>query len=115
MTFDERLRLDIEYMERRSTLYDLRLMAETALAVFRGSGACPPSGPRHAGAAAGQVPADLSRQALTRLDRRRKAQRLPRPRHVRARVALVTGTGRSTLDDRLDAEVFRDQADGLVQ
>jgi lipopolysaccharide/colanic/teichoic acid biosynthesis glycosyltransferase len=39
MTFDERLRLDIEYMERRSTLYDLRLMAETALAVFRGSGA----------------------------------------------------------------------------
>ena len=39
MTFDERLRLDIEYMERRSTMYDLRLMAETALAVFRGSGA----------------------------------------------------------------------------
>jgi lipopolysaccharide/colanic/teichoic acid biosynthesis glycosyltransferase len=38
MTFDERLRLDIEYMERRSTFYDLRLMAETALAVFKGSG-----------------------------------------------------------------------------
>ena len=38
MTFDERLRLDIEYMERRSTLYDLKLMAETALAVFKGSG-----------------------------------------------------------------------------
>jgi lipopolysaccharide/colanic/teichoic acid biosynthesis glycosyltransferase len=38
MTFDERLRLDIEYMERRSTMYDLRLMAETALAVFKGSG-----------------------------------------------------------------------------
>jgi lipopolysaccharide/colanic/teichoic acid biosynthesis glycosyltransferase len=39
MTFDERLRLDIEYMERRSTMYDLQLMAETALAVFKGSGA----------------------------------------------------------------------------
>jgi lipopolysaccharide/colanic/teichoic acid biosynthesis glycosyltransferase len=38
MTFDERLRLDIEYMERRSTMYDLKLMAETALAVFKGSG-----------------------------------------------------------------------------
>ena len=38
MTFDERLRLDIEYMERRSTLFDLKLMAETALAVFKGSG-----------------------------------------------------------------------------
>jgi lipopolysaccharide/colanic/teichoic acid biosynthesis glycosyltransferase len=38
MTFDERLRLDIEYMERRSTLYDLKLMAQTALAVFKGSG-----------------------------------------------------------------------------
>jgi lipopolysaccharide/colanic/teichoic acid biosynthesis glycosyltransferase len=38
MTFDERLRLDIEYMERRSIMYDLRLMAETALAVFKGSG-----------------------------------------------------------------------------
>ena len=39
MTFDERLRLDIEYIERRSTLLDLRLIAETALAVFKGSGA----------------------------------------------------------------------------
>jgi len=38
MTFDERLRLDIEYMERRSTLFDLKLMVETALAVFKGSG-----------------------------------------------------------------------------
>ena len=38
MTFDERLRLDIEYIERRSTLLDLRLIAETALAVFKGSG-----------------------------------------------------------------------------
>jgi lipopolysaccharide/colanic/teichoic acid biosynthesis glycosyltransferase len=38
MTFDERLRLDIEYMEMRSTLYDLKLMAQTALAVFKGSG-----------------------------------------------------------------------------
>lgn len=38
MTFDERLRLDIEYIERRSTLFDLRLIAETALAVFKGSG-----------------------------------------------------------------------------
>ena len=39
MTFDERLRLDIEYIERRSTMLDLRLIAETALAVVKGSGA----------------------------------------------------------------------------
>lgn len=39
MTFDERLRLDIEYIERRSVLLDLRIIAATALAVFRGSGA----------------------------------------------------------------------------
>jgi lipopolysaccharide/colanic/teichoic acid biosynthesis glycosyltransferase len=39
MTFDERLRLDIEYIERRSTALDLKLIALTALAVFRGSGA----------------------------------------------------------------------------
>ncbi len=39
MTFDERLRLDIEYIERRSTLLDLKLIAQTAAAVFRGSGA----------------------------------------------------------------------------
>ncbi len=39
MTFDERLRLDIEYIERRSIRFDLKLMVMTALAVFRGSGA----------------------------------------------------------------------------
>lgn len=39
MTFDERLRLDIEYMESRSILLDLKIMVMTALAVFRGSGA----------------------------------------------------------------------------
>ena len=39
MTFDERLRLDIEYIERRSIVFDLKLMVLTALAVFRGSGA----------------------------------------------------------------------------
>ena len=39
MTFDERLRLDIEYMEHRTILLDLKLMAMTALAVFRRSGA----------------------------------------------------------------------------
>jgi lipopolysaccharide/colanic/teichoic acid biosynthesis glycosyltransferase len=38
MTFDERLRLDIEYIERRSTRLDIQLMAQTALAVFKGSG-----------------------------------------------------------------------------
>jgi lipopolysaccharide/colanic/teichoic acid biosynthesis glycosyltransferase len=38
MTFDERLRLDIEYIERRSTILDLQLMAQTALAIFKGSG-----------------------------------------------------------------------------
>ncbi len=39
MTFDERLRLDIEYMERRTILLDLKLMVMTALAVVRRSGA----------------------------------------------------------------------------
>ena len=39
MTFDERLRLDIEYIERRSILLDLRLIVLTVFAVFRGSGA----------------------------------------------------------------------------
>lgn len=39
MTFDERLRLDIEYMESRSILLDIKIMVMTALAVFRGSGA----------------------------------------------------------------------------
>ena len=39
MTFDERLRLDIEYIERRSTWLDMKLIALTALAVFRRSGA----------------------------------------------------------------------------
>ena len=39
MTFDERLRLDVEYIRRRSLLFDLKLMARTAAAVFRRSGA----------------------------------------------------------------------------
>ena len=39
MTFDERLRLDIEYIERRSLRLDLQLIVLTGLAVFRGSGA----------------------------------------------------------------------------
>jgi lipopolysaccharide/colanic/teichoic acid biosynthesis glycosyltransferase len=39
MSFDERLRLDIEYIEHRSTLLDLKLILVTSLAVFRGSGA----------------------------------------------------------------------------
>jgi lipopolysaccharide/colanic/teichoic acid biosynthesis glycosyltransferase len=39
MTFDERLRLDIEYIERRSTWLDIKLIALTAVAVFRRSGA----------------------------------------------------------------------------
>lgn len=39
MTFDERLRLDIEYIERRSIRLDLRLIVLTVFAVFRGSGA----------------------------------------------------------------------------
>ncbi len=38
MTFDERLRLDIEYIERRSILLDLRIIVMTALAVFQRSG-----------------------------------------------------------------------------
>jgi len=39
MSFDERLRLDVEYIRRRSLLFDLQLMARTAAAVFRRSGA----------------------------------------------------------------------------
>jgi lipopolysaccharide/colanic/teichoic acid biosynthesis glycosyltransferase len=38
-TFDERLRLDIEYIENRTVWLDLKIMALTALAVFQGSGA----------------------------------------------------------------------------
>jgi lipopolysaccharide/colanic/teichoic acid biosynthesis glycosyltransferase len=39
MSFDERLRLDIEYIEHRSIRLDLKLILVTSLAVFRGSGA----------------------------------------------------------------------------
>jgi lipopolysaccharide/colanic/teichoic acid biosynthesis glycosyltransferase len=39
MSFDERLRLDIEYIEHRSIPFDLKVMLLTALAVLRGSGA----------------------------------------------------------------------------
>jgi len=38
-TFDERLRLDVEYMERMSLWLDLRIMFMTAAAVFKRSGA----------------------------------------------------------------------------
>jgi lipopolysaccharide/colanic/teichoic acid biosynthesis glycosyltransferase len=38
-TFDERLRLDIEYIERRSFLFDLEILLRTVPAVFRRSGA----------------------------------------------------------------------------
>jgi lipopolysaccharide/colanic/teichoic acid biosynthesis glycosyltransferase len=38
-TFDERLRLDIEYIERRSFLFDLWILLRTIPAVFRRSGA----------------------------------------------------------------------------
>ena len=37
-TFDERLRLDIEYIDRRSPLLDLQIIALTILAVVRRSG-----------------------------------------------------------------------------
>jgi lipopolysaccharide/colanic/teichoic acid biosynthesis glycosyltransferase len=39
MTFDERLRLDIEYIERRSMALDLRILLATALSVVGGKGA----------------------------------------------------------------------------
>ena len=39
MTFDERLRLDIEYIERRSIALDFKVMLMTVRAVVRGSGA----------------------------------------------------------------------------
>lgn len=39
MSFDERLRLDIEYIEHRSIRLDLKLIVMTFLAVLRGSGA----------------------------------------------------------------------------
>ncbi|HEX2105797.1 MAG TPA: sugar transferase [Solirubrobacteraceae bacterium] len=38
-TFDERLRLDMQYIRRRSVRYDLWLMARTVAVVFRRSGA----------------------------------------------------------------------------
>jgi lipopolysaccharide/colanic/teichoic acid biosynthesis glycosyltransferase len=38
-TFDERLRLDVQYIRRRSLLFDLQLLARTALVVLRRSGA----------------------------------------------------------------------------
>ena len=38
-TFDERLRLDIEYIEHRSFLLDLKILLQTVPAVFRRSGA----------------------------------------------------------------------------
>jgi lipopolysaccharide/colanic/teichoic acid biosynthesis glycosyltransferase len=38
-TFDERLRLDVEYIEKRSLLYDLRLIALTVASVVNRSGA----------------------------------------------------------------------------
>lgn len=38
-TFDERLRLDVEYINRMSMTYDLKLIALTVLSVVRGSGA----------------------------------------------------------------------------
>jgi len=39
MTFDERLRLDIEYIHNRSLLLDLRILWWTGVAVFKGKGA----------------------------------------------------------------------------
>jgi lipopolysaccharide/colanic/teichoic acid biosynthesis glycosyltransferase len=38
-TFDERLRLDVQYIRRRSLLFDLELLARTVVAVFRRAGA----------------------------------------------------------------------------
>jgi lipopolysaccharide/colanic/teichoic acid biosynthesis glycosyltransferase len=38
-TFDERLRLDVEYINRMSLSYDLKIIAMTALSIVRGSGA----------------------------------------------------------------------------
>jgi lipopolysaccharide/colanic/teichoic acid biosynthesis glycosyltransferase len=38
-TFDERLRLDVEYIERRSLLYDLRLILMTITSIVNRSGA----------------------------------------------------------------------------
>jgi lipopolysaccharide/colanic/teichoic acid biosynthesis glycosyltransferase len=37
-TFDERLRLDVEYIARRSILFDLRIMLETVGSVVNRSG-----------------------------------------------------------------------------
>jgi lipopolysaccharide/colanic/teichoic acid biosynthesis glycosyltransferase len=38
-TFDERLRLDVQYIRRRSLLFDLKLLARTVLVVLKRSGA----------------------------------------------------------------------------
>ena len=37
--FNERLRLDVQYIRRRSVLFDLKLMARTVVVVFRRTGA----------------------------------------------------------------------------
>jgi lipopolysaccharide/colanic/teichoic acid biosynthesis glycosyltransferase len=37
--FDERLRLDVQYIENRSLWLDLRILARTPMAIFRGRGA----------------------------------------------------------------------------
>jgi lipopolysaccharide/colanic/teichoic acid biosynthesis glycosyltransferase len=37
--FDERVRLDIEYIERRSLAYDVTILLKTAASVVRGRGA----------------------------------------------------------------------------
>ena len=66
MTFDERLRLDIEYIERRSTLHRPEADGPDRLAVFKGIGRLGPSGRRDR-AAPGEVPGDLARQAIRRL------------------------------------------------
>jgi lipopolysaccharide/colanic/teichoic acid biosynthesis glycosyltransferase len=38
-SFDQRLRLDMQYIRRRSLLYDLQLIARTSVVMFRRSGA----------------------------------------------------------------------------
>src|SRR4029079_19706690 len=76
MTFDERRRLDIEYIERRSTMLDLRLIAETALAVCKGSGAYLPTVARAPALSAG-LPSRVVRDATRPGDRDPRAARPP--------------------------------------
>ncbi|MFB6609728.1 sugar transferase [Agromyces sp. NPDC056379] len=44
LSWDDRLRLDVEYVDHRSFLFDIRILARTVLPVLRGAGVTGPGG-----------------------------------------------------------------------